>query len=223
MHEQELTQVIDRMAEITNSIKALKNEYDVLEASILARFADDTENTKHKSVVYTSERGNISAAETDTVKVVYPSMLESIFGAAYPDMVRAEVQYKLNDAAKKLLSAVYKGEYMLIPDDRSFEDMVNTIPAKNDKTRKALLKKLKGKSYDKDKETLMKVGGFSETEAADYAYMLSETAAWCTFRNMLRLDGRTSDEDIRSVIDTINCAVTVETSPKVSLKLLSEE
>ena len=74
------------------------------------------------------------------------------------------------------------------------------------------------KSFKTDKANLIRYGGFDEQTASDYAYMISEAANWCNFRDMLRLDGRTSPEKIAEVISCINSTVTVDTSPKVTLK-----
>lgn len=210
----DIKQIIDRMVEIKNETKELEAEYVSLEAIILAKFTEDTENTKHKAASYSAVTGNISASEADSVKVVYPTMLKEIFGAVYPDMVKEETSYTLTSAAKKLLAAVYKGEYIK---DMSFEQAIADLPV-DEKQRKALAKKLKGRKYDADKANLIKIGKFTEEEAADYAYMLSEIANWCDFWNMLSLNSRTSPDEIEKTIDYINSAVTVETSPKISLK-----
>lgn len=214
----EINEIIDRMVAISNAKKELDDEYDKLEAIVLARFAEDTENTKHKAAMYSSASGTVSVAEADSVKVIYPTMLKEIFGTVYPDMVKEDKTYTLTSTAKKLLAAVYKGEYMRLHGDQSFDKAVSSLPVANEKDRKALLKKLKGRKYDSDVEKLIKIGGFSKEEAADYAYMLSEVANWCDLRNMLQTSGRTSEEDILKIIDCINSAVTVETSPKISLK-----
>ena len=216
MHD--IKECISRMVQIKNEIKALEAEYDSLEAIVLSRFTADTENTKHKAASYSAEAGNITASEADSVKIIYPTMLKEIFGVVYSDMVKEETSYTLTAAAKRLLSAIYKGEYIMIDEDQSFEKAVMDLPIDDEKTQKALIKKLKGRKYDSDKSNLIKIGRFSETEAADYAYMLSEVANWCDFRNMLLLNNRTEPEDVQKTIDYINSAVTVETSPKISLK-----
>ncbi|MCI7499974.1 MAG: helix-turn-helix transcriptional regulator, partial [Oscillospiraceae bacterium] len=46
------------------------------------------------------------------------------------------------------------------------------------------------------KANLIRYGGFDEQTASDYAYMISEAANWCNFRDMLRLDGRTDPDKI---------------------------
>lgn len=214
MHE-----IIAKMVKIKALQSRLKAQYDKLEASILKQFALDTEDTKHKSVAYNAPEGNITVCEADSVKVVYPAMLKEIFGAAYSDMVTEETTYTLTDAAKKMLAAIYKGNYIMLEADQSFDKMINDLPC-GEGEKKALHKKIKGRKYDKDKEYLIKIAGFSETEAADYAYLLSEGANWCDFRNMLNINKRTAPEDIQRTIDFINSAVTVETSPKVSLKVV---
>lgn len=59
------------------------------------------------------DKGNtITVTNADSVKLVYPSMLRKIFGAAYGDVVKEEITYKLSEPAKRLLSAVYNKEYI---------------------------------------------------------------------------------------------------------------
>lgn len=117
------------------------------------------------------------------------------------------------------MKPIYKQEYIT---DKSFEEAVNELPITDEKSRKALKKKLKGRKYDSDKKILMEIGGLPEKDAGDYAYMLSEVANWNDFWNMLNLNGKTSAKDTQHIIDYINSAVTVETTPKVSLKVIEQ-
>lgn len=212
-----MEKTIDRMVEISRQIDELHAEYSTLEAEIIKRFTEETENSKCKAKEYESESGSVSVAYADKVSVVYDSMLSSIFGAAYSDMVKEEKKYTLSAPAKQLLAAIYKKEYIMLDDDQSIEKAISDLPC-DEKSIKVLAKKIKGKSFKTDKANLMRYGGFDEQTASDYAYMISEEANWCNFRDMLRLDGRTSPEKIAEVISCINSAVTVDTSPKVTLK-----
>lgn len=212
-----MEKIIDRMVEISHQIDELNAEYSTLEAEIIKNFTEETENSKCKCKEYESGKGTVSVSYADKVSVVYDSMLSSIFGAAYADMVKAETKYTLSSPAKQLLAAIYKNEYIMLDEDQSVEKAVADLPC-DEKSIKVLAKKIKGKNFKTDKANLMKYGGFGEQAASDYAYMISEAANWCNFRNMLKLDGRNVPERIAEVISCINSAVTVDTSPKVTLK-----
>lgn len=212
-----MEKIIDRMVELSRTIDELHNEYSRLEAEVIKKFTEDTENSKLKAKEYESESGSVSVAYADKVSVVYDSMLSAIFGKAYKDMVKEETKYTLSAPAKQLLAAIYKKEYIMLDEDQNVEKAIADLPC-DEKCIKVLTKKIKGKSFKTDKANLIKYGGFDEQAASDYAYMIAEAASWCNFRDMLRLDGRTAPDKIAEVISCINSAVTVDTSPKVTLK-----
>ncbi len=87
----------------------------------------------------------------------------------------------------------------------------------DDKTRRVLYKRVKGKNFDGDKNNLMKLAGLDESKASDFAYMLSEAAAWQEFERLLSASGGVSDERIAEVLEYINTAVTVEETPKITI------
>lgn len=212
-----MEKTIDRMVEIARQIDELHAEYSALEAEIIKRFTEETENSKCKAKEYESESGSVSVAYADKVSIIYDSKLTAIFGATYSDMVKEETKYSLTAPAKRIVASIFKKEYMELEDNQDIEQQIMKLPC-DEKSKKVLVKKLKGKSFLTDKANLIKYGGFDEQSASDYAYMISEAANWCNFRDMLRLDGRTAPDKIAEVISCINSAVTVDTSPKVTLK-----
>lgn len=213
-----MEETLNRMAAISREIARLNEEYSNLEAKVIKRFAEDTENSKCKAREYESSEASVTVSYTDKVTVIYESMLPSIFGAAYSDMVKEETKYTLTAPAKQLLAAMYKNEYIMLDDDQNLEKAIQDLPC-DDKSIKALVKKIKGKNFKKDKENMIKYGGFSEDAASDYAYMISEAASWCNFREMLRLDNRNDSDHIFETLSCINSAISVDTSPKVTVKL----
>lgn len=99
-----LSDRVHRYAEIKAEMEALKAEKDSIEADILKAAEADLKDTKFKSVSYYDNNGNfVTATNSDTVKIIYPSMLKQIFGN--PDLVNAEVE-------RALLSAALGGEYV---------------------------------------------------------------------------------------------------------------
>lgn len=213
LNAQEISQKIDRMAEIKRQMAELKSESDVIEAELLKQFEADVENTKYRTVKYSGTNAKVSAAYADSVKLIYPSVLKTILGTAYNDLVTEETSYKLSAGAKRLLAALYKNEYMR---DTTVEACLSRIAA-DDKTLKVMLKRIKGKNFEGDKNNLIKLANLSEEVASDYAYLISEVAAWQEFEKLLSVSGDVTEERITEVLGNINAAITVEETPKITI------
>lgn len=207
-----LSEMVQRYAEVKAEMSELKAEADSIEADILKASEADLQDTKFKSAVYSDVKGNtITVTNADSVKLVYPSMLRKIFGAAYSDVVKEETKYTLSEPAKRLLSAVYNKEYIK---GGSVEQILDSMQL-DDKTYNALQKKLKGASYDTDVKNLMKLGGLDEKAARENAYLVSEAVAWQNLLKLLTLNNELlTDDIIERAIDTIDSAVVVERTPK---------
>ena len=202
-----LADKVQRYAEIKAEQEELKAEMDDIEADILKAAETDLKDTKFKTVSYADNNGNvITATNADNVKLIYPSMLKVIFGKAYPDVVKEEITYKISAPAKRLLSAIYNGEYIK---GGSVDEILKGLNL-DDKSFNALRKKLKGANYDTDVKNLIKFAGIGETEAKENAYLVAEAIAWQDFKHLLLLNNRDFDDDI------INSAVTVEQIPKIT-------
>lgn len=209
----EISKKVDRMAEIKRQMSELKSESESIEAELLKQFEVDVENTKYRTVKYSGETAKVNATYADTVKLIYPSVLKTIFGMAYSDLVTEEISYKLSSNAKRLLAALYKKEYMR---DMTVERCLSQI-APDDKALKTMLKKVKGKSFEGDKKNLVKIAKVDEDVASDYAYIIAEVAAWEDFKKLLSVSGEVTEERIAKVLEYINSAITVEETPKISI------
>lgn len=209
-----LADKVQRYAEIKAEQEELKAEMDDIEADILKAAETDLKDTKFKTVSYADNNGNvITATNADNVKLIYPSMLKVIFGKAYPDVVKEEITYKVSAPAKRLLAAIYNGEYIK---NGSVDEILKCLNL-DDKSFNALKKKLKGANYDTDVKNLIKFAGIGETEAKENAYLVAEAIAWQDFKHLLLLNNRDFDDDIvKSAVDTIDSAVTVEQIPKIT-------
>lgn len=209
-----LADKVQRYAEIKAEQEQLKAEMDDIEADILKAAETDLKDTKFKTVSYADNNGNvITATNADNVKLIYPSMLKVIFGKAYPDVVKEEITYKVSAPAKRLLAAIYNGEYIK---NGSVDEILKCLNL-DDKSFNALKKKLKGANYDTDVKNLIKFAGIGETEAKENAYLVAEAIAWQDFKHLLLLNNRDFDDDIiKSAVDTIDSAVTVEQIPKIT-------
>lgn len=90
----------------------------------------------------------------------------------------------------------------------------------DEKAKKSLMKKLNGKNFETDKKNLMKIGGLSEEDAKDNAYLVAEVIAWNKIQSIIKLNnkGIFSQSAFEQFILNINAAVCVEQSTKISIE-----
>ena len=212
---EDLIAVIDRMAEISAAKKVLSEEYDELQAKLLVEAEKELTDTKLRSISWTSDDKNTAAVTiSDTVSVVAGDLLESIFGVVYPSMVEQKTTYTLKAPAKRILSAIWHREYC----EGSVLEIISSLSC-DDKAKRVLLKKVKGISFEKDKQNLMKLAGLTETDASDTAYLINEAAAWeniCAFVKVNN-DNQISDEILSDIITKVNAAVNVSRGMKTEI------
>lgn len=210
-----VTNIIDRMAEIKHEIKSLNAEYDRLQAQIQIKAEAALTDTKNKSVQYFGSDGNTaSVVVSDSVSVVAGELLPAIFGSVYPSMVSREVKYTLKAPAKRILSAIWHKEYC----KGTVAEIIEGLSC-DDKAKKVLAKKLKGINFDKDKKHLIDIAQLPDEEASDTAYLISEAAAWeniCAFVKVNN-DGEISDEILNDIVTKVNAAVNVSRSMKTEI------
>ncbi|MBR6242822.1 MAG: hypothetical protein IKQ90_04940 [Ruminococcus sp.] len=213
--------IIDRMAAIKEQSRLLDDEYDSLQAQLLIEAEHELSDTKSKSVSWTSGSSNsASVTISDTVSVVAGELLEDIFGKVFPSMAERKVTYTLKAPAKRILSAIWHNEYC----EGSVSDVIGSLDC-DDKTKKVLAKKVKGISFEKDKQNLMKLAGLSETEASDTAYLVNEAAAWeniCTFIKVNN-DGRITPEILKDIITKVNASVNVSRDMKAKITVHGDD
>lgn len=177
-----VAEIIDRMAVIKEEQSELDNEYAALQSQLQVIGEHDLENTKYKSVSYSGTSGKAIVTIADKVSSVLPSLFEEIFGKAYSDLVNVSQKIELTAEGKRIAAAIWNREYC----EGSIEDLVNSLGC-DDKAKKSLLKKLNGKNFETDKNNLMKIGGLSEEDAKDNAYLAAEIIAWNKIQSMINV------------------------------------
>lgn len=210
---------IDRLREIKEQQEKLKEEADRLEGEIILATKEELANTKFKTLTHSTENGSrITVTVAESVKTVYPTMLKSIFGAAYEDMVKEEKKYTLSAAAKRLLTNLWTGKYI----EQTLAEAVAQLPVDDD-TGKKLEKKLKGVKFATDKKNLINIGGLSEQDAGEYAYLITEAATWEQFENLMRVNHKNTKEEVDEIIGLINSSVTVDETTKITVESAEQE
>lgn len=206
----EIKSKADRLAELTVEKERIQAEMDVIKAWFENVATNDLNDTKKKTIEYWgSNNSKIVVGNSETVKPISMEMVRKLLNTVYKDFVTEKTSYSLLAPAKRLFSIAYLGKYT----EGTLEDTIRAI-TEDEKLRRTLRKKLKGK-YEKDTENLMKLVGFTEQEASDWAYLVSEVVNWEWMLQVLRSAewGGTPQE----AIDIINAAVIVEESIKVTV------
>lgn len=215
----DVSQMIDRMAAIKKEKSELDDEYASLQAELQVLGESALEDTKYKSVSFSGTADKATVTIADKVSNVMPSLYADIFGKAYNDLVTVKENIELNAEGKRIAAAVWNKEYC----EGSVEEIVNALSC-DEKAKKSLMKKLNGKNFETDKKNLMKIGGLSEEDAKDNAYLVAEVIAWNKIQSIIKLNnnGEFSQPALEQFILNINAAVCVEQSTKVAVESLSE-
>lgn len=209
----DLRKQIDELASIKADMGKLKERKDKLEAEIIKQCSADLENTKYKSIRYEGDVFDLTAVTAESLKVIYNSFLQTIFGKAYEDAVTEKTDYTLSAPAKRMLIGLYKGNFIRA----TVKEVIDQMAGVTDDERKQLLKKCKGINYDKDVENIRKFTDLTEEDAKEYAYLIAEAAVWQDFCNLLTLNGISDETQINDILMKIQSAFVVEDSTKISL------
>ena len=203
---------VNRLIDIGKKIAELNLQKAELEAFFLKEAEDKLADTKYKTASFSGTSGRVNVVNAKSLKLTYPSMLKNILGAAYSDVVKEEVKYKISKPATRMLTGLWSKEFIRM----TKAEVIDKIDC-DDKTRALLHKKLKGINYDNDKNNLMTIAGLEESAAEELAWFVSEAAVWESFTQLLKLDGEAVEHKINMVLQSIDSAMIVEESLKVSI------
>lgn len=210
----ELAKIIDRMAQIKCEKDKLDDEYASLQSKLKVVGEDALKDTKYKSISYSGTSGKATITIADKVSGVMPSLFSDIFGKAFEDLATEKNTIELNAEGKRIVAAVWNKEYC----EGSVEEIVSGLGC-DEKAKKSLMKKLNGKNFETDKKNLIKIGGLSEAEASDTAYLVAEVIAWNKIQTIIKLNnvGIFTKKAFEQFILN-DAAVCVEQSTKISVE-----
>ena len=209
----DLTSKIDELAKIKADMAKLKERKDKIEAEIIMQCSTDLENTKYKSVHYEGTDNELTASNSESLKVTYSSFLPLVFGKAYGDAVTETTTYKLSASATRMIIGLWKGNYVRA----TVKEVIDQMQGVDEDERKQLLKKCKGINFDKDVANILKFTSLSEADAKDYAYLIAEAAVWQDFCNMLNINDVKDEAVVDDILLKIQSAFVVEDGTKISL------
>lgn len=211
-----MNNIIEKVRELSKikaSIARLNERKKELEAYFLERGGDDILDTKFNSATYSDPESQaaVTYTEAQSLTIVFPQHLKETLGELFSDIfeesVKTEVKPK-NKEIERMLIGMYTGNYT----KAAPEDIISQLPC-NDKAKTALSKKLKGAKFETDRDNLMKIGGFDEHDAGDYAYLFAEAVIWQTFRNIADMSGIEDAQLLRC----INLGLAVDSSTKLTV------
>ena len=211
-----MSEIIDKVRELS-LIKAdiawLTDRKRQLEAYFLKCGEHDVVDTKFKSVTYADpgSQAAVTYTEAQALSVKAPEYLKialgDIFSDIFEETIKTEVKPKDKDIERMLIGMLTKSYTEVTP-----EEFIEQLPC-DDKAKAALAKKLKGAKFETDRDNLMKIGGFTEADASDYAYLFAEAKVWQTFRNLVEMSGISEDK----LLKAINLGVAVDSSTKIAV------
>lgn len=211
-----MSEIIDKVRELS-LIKAdiawLTDRKRQLEAYFLKCGEHDVVDTKFKSVTYADpgSQAAVTYTEAQALSVKAPEYLKialgDIFSDIFEETIKTEVKPKDKDI-ERMLIGMFTKSYTEV----TLEEFIEQLPC-DDKAKAALAKKLKGAKFETDRDNLMKIGGFTEEDASDYAYLFAEAKVWQTFRNLVEMSGISEDK----LLKAINLGVAVDSSTKIAV------
>ncbi len=212
-----MSDIIDKVKELS-AVKAqiarLTERKKELEAFFLERGGEDVADTKYKSRTYADEESQaaVTYTEAQSLEITAPNYLEqalgkSVFSDIFKEEIKREIKPKDKDI-ERMLIGIYTGDYIR----SSPRDVIAQLPC-DDKAKAALAKKLRGAKFETDRDNLMKLGGLSESDAGDYAYMYAEAVVWQTLCRVAEMSGA----DMNTIIHSIDLGVSVDSSTKISV------
>lgn len=209
----DIVEKVRELSKIKADIAALNDRKKQLEAFFLEQGGNDVLDTKFKSAMYADpdSQAAVTYTEAQGLTVVFPQYLKETLGDLFPDIfevtTKTEVKPKNKDI-ERMLIGMYTGSYT-----RSTPgEIIAQLPC-DDKAKAALSKKLKGVKFETDRDNLVKIGGFSEQDASDYAYLYAEAVIWRTFRNIAEMSG----VDDARLLRCIDLGVAVDSSTKLTV------
>lgn len=207
----EMKAKVDRLAELTRQMAAIKEEAETIKAWFEKQATDDLKDTKSKTMEYWGNgNSKVVVGNSETVKPISMTMVKKLLGDIFPDFVKEDISYTMTAPAKRLFSMMYLGNYT----EGSLDDTIRAI-TQDEKIQRTLKKKLKGK-YEKDTQVLMKAAGLTEQEASDWAYLTSEIINWEWMLQVLRSAEWSGTPE--EAVEVIRAAIIVDEGIKVTIE-----
>lgn len=210
----EIIEKVKELSAVNAQIAKLNERKKELEVFFLERGNVDVADTKYKSYTYADEnsQASVTYTQSQTLKISGANYLEKALGKeVFQDIFKEEIKREVkpqNKEIERMLIGIFTNNFF----KQTPKEIIDQLPC-DDKAKTVLSKKLKGANFDTDRDNLIKIGGLSQKDASDYAYMYAEAVVWQTFCRVAEMSGA----DKESVMKSINLGVDVSDSAKLSV------
>lgn len=216
--QEQIAAKVAEMAELCKQKAIIDLKYKELEAFFLKLGGEKLRDSKRRTCTFDDNDGHdVTYTEAKTVKIISPAVLKRLMGDAFGDYIKESLEPKYTFKSKELertFASVYAADITVPERKLTVDEFFEQLPC-DDSAKSALQKKLKGANFLTDCKNLIAIGGFSEEDAADYAYLFAESLEWQRFITVLETmeNGRSVEE----VIKSINSAISVSDTTKITV------
>lgn len=210
----EIIEKVKELSEINARIVELNERKKELEVYFYERGSMDVADTKYKSCTYADEnsQASVTYTQSQTLKISKAKYLKKELGKeVFQDIFKEEIKHEIKPKDKdieRMLIGIFSNNFF----KQTPKEIIDQLPC-DDKAKAVLSKKLKGANFDTDRDNLIKIGGLSQNDASDYAYMYAESVVWQTFCRVAEMSGANKE----SVMKSIKLGVDVSDSAKLSV------
>lgn len=206
-------ELVDRAIESDRKKKAADTELKVYQSEIQKRGLSVIEDRNIKQTKFYGNTDNNIAEITfaQKLQIINSEGLHKMIGSIFDENVEKAVvtTYKANTKLSEVLKAIFTDDYI---SDMSLNEVLDKCFELDNGSKELLKKKLKG-TYDKDKETIAAILGKDSKELdidveLDYIH---KALMWEKIKKFFPADTKDTIENIKNFI-------TVEKTPKISLK-----
>lgn len=215
LNSAEYSDKVKELADVNAGLAKLKAKKSELEAWFAVIGNEALKDSKSKSISYNDGSGSsVVYTEAQKLTLESPGYLKKLLGDVFPDFIeeKNEPTYKVKSAAvERMLIGLYTGDYTKAKPS----EVIAQLPCSAEQ-KAVLSKKLRGANFETDVKNLKEVGGFSDRDASDYAYLFAEAVVYDTFIKLMKLSGNEDNAD--EYIKNISVAVSVEDTTKITIK-----
>ena len=216
MTKENMTRLVDRLAEIKERIEEINKEKLSIEAEIQVEAEKFLQNSKSKTIAFGGTGGNravvTKAASFRIADSSDSEPLKKFF--SNNDRISKKTVYEPDADGKRAITALCSGEYI----KGSIKELVDGIDCQED-VKASLVKKIKGKKFDTDAKNFIAFTGMSEEEAFVNAYLASEINAYQTISKVLAENKMSeSDENIQYLAELAKNIGYVTSSTKITVQ-----
>lgn len=215
LNSAEYSDKVRELADVNAGLAKLKAKKSELEAWFAVIGNEALKDSKNKSISYNDDNGSsVIYTQVQKLTLESPGYLKKLLGDVFPDFIeeKNEPTYKVKSAAvERMLIGLYTGDYTKAKPS----EVIAQLPCSAEQ-KAVLSKKLRGANFETDVKNLKEIGGLSEQDASDYAYLFAEAVVYDTFVKLMKLSGNEDNSD--EYIKNISVAVSVDDTTKITIK-----